>query len=116
MIFAEAVHCLGYGILKGMEVSSQTYVLGIVCQNIVGLVCALTFAFYLKLGISGLLYGYAVGLICLSITNLIIYTKTSWSDVETNQFKKWQQLVKTKYVKDSFKGKFKDKSKNVNHK
>ena len=72
-----------------MELSGQTYIYGIVCQNIVGFTCALIFAFYIKLGISGLLYGYGVGLVCLSIVNLIIYSKSSWNEVEMNQFKKW---------------------------
>ena len=69
----------------------------------------MVFAFCYGLGIDGLLYGYAIGLVCMTITNLVIYAKTSWVTVEKNQFKKWQKLVKTKYNKDSFKGKSSDK-------
>ena len=69
----------------------------------------MVFAFSYGLGIDGLLYGYAVGLVFITIINLAIYSKTSWATVEKNQFKKWQKLVKTKYNKDSFKGKSSDK-------
>jgi Na+-driven multidrug efflux pump len=72
-----------------MESDGKAYVVAIICQNLIGLAGAIIFAFSYKLGISGLLYGYAIGLVCMSIVNFLIYIRTSWNKVEKNQFKKW---------------------------
>lgn len=85
-----------------MEVPNKSYLIGFICQNIVGLTLALLLAFHFKLGLSGLLYGYAIGLVCISFANLIMYAKTSWDTVEENLYKKWKKLVQTKFKRDSF--------------
>ena len=75
--------------------------------------CAFIFAFKDNKGIVGLLYGYAIGLLSISVVNILVFLKTSKDEGETSLFVKWDKILKLNYKRDSFYGL--SKNKNIAH-